>query len=310
MGGSLALAFPFHSLNLTSDELCLKTRNGANKILVTCAPLVVEACPTHLVEQHERYLMAHRYDRAITVFSPDGRLFQVEYALEAVNRGTTAVGVRSPRAIVLGVEKKSVAKLQDPRTVRKIVELDDRICLTFAGLTADARVLINRARIECQSYRLTFEDAASTEYITKYIAQLQQKYTQSGGVRPFGISTLIIGYDADGTPRLFQTEPSGTYFEWKANAIGRNFKVVREFLETNYREESLQDPKDVIKLTVSALTEVVESPKNIVVAVLRPNERLQFLEDKEIETLVDTIEREKEAKKQQQQQQPEAESSK
>ncbi|KAJ3111327.1 Proteasome subunit alpha type-4 [Phlyctochytrium bullatum] len=235
--------------------------------------------------------MSGGYDRALTVFSPDGHLFQVEYALEAVRKGTCAVGVRGADVVVLGVEKKSALKLQDPRTVRKIAVLDDHVCLAFAGLNADARVLVNKARIECQSHRLTVEDPVSVEHITRYIAGVQQKYTQSGGVRPFGISTLIIGFDSDKVPKLFQTDPSGIYSAWKANAIGRSSKTVREFLEKSYKENMTKD--EAIKLAVKSLLGVVQTgAKNIEIAYMGGDCVLRTLQPEEVEQIVTAVEAE------------------
>lgn len=233
-----------------------------------------------------------RYDRAITVFSPDGHLFQVEYAQEAVKKGSTAVGVRGDNIVVLAVEKKSVAKLQEERTVRKICLIDNHCVMAFAGLTADARILIDRARVQCQSYKLTMEDPVSIEFITRYIAQLKQKYTQSNGRRPFGISALIAGFDEDGTPKLFQTDPSGVYHEWKANATGRSGKTVKEYLEKNYSDEIAKSDEATIKLALRALLEVVQG-KNLEVAVMRKNCKLQILSDDELSTYVTDIEKEK-----------------
>lgn len=239
--------------------------------------------------------MSARYDRAITVFSPDGHLLQVEYAQEAVRKGSTAVGVRGANAVVLGVEKKSVAKLQEERTVRKICLLDEHVVMAFAGLTADARILINRAQIECQSHKLTVEDPVTLEYITRYIAGMKQKYTQSNGRRPFGMSCLIGGFDYDGVPHLYQTEPSGIYFEWKANATGRSAKTVREFLEKYYTPEEVATERGTVKLAIRALLEVVQSgQKNLEIAVMRHGEPLVMLDADTIEKYVTEIEKEKE----------------
>ncbi|XP_038866958.1 proteasome subunit alpha type-7-like isoform X1 [Salvelinus namaycush] len=255
------------------------------------------------------------YDRAITVFSPDDHLFQVDYAQEAVKKGSTAVGVRGENVVVLGVEKKTVAKLQEDRTVCKICSLDDNVFMAFAGLTADARIIVNRARVECQSHRLTVEDPATVEYITRYISSIKQvppthrpihphgyiisiysnfqRYTQSNGRRPFGISSLIVGFDFDGTPHLYQTDPSGTYHAWKANAIGRSAKTVREFLEKNYKED-MESDTDTIKLAIRALLEVVQSGgKNIELAIMKRDESMKILVQEEKEEYVTAIETEK-----------------
>ncbi|RPA86325.1 N-terminal nucleophile aminohydrolase [Ascobolus immersus RN42] len=234
------------------------------------------------------------YDRALSVHSPDGHVFQVEYALEAVKRGTCAVGVKGSDIVVLGCEKRSAVKLQDTRiTPSKIGLVDNHVCLAFAGLNADARILIDRARVEAQSHRLTVEDPVTIEYITKYIAGVQQRYTQSGGVRPFGISTLIIGFDPnDKTPRLYQTEPSGIFSAWKANAIGRSSKTVREFLERNYKED--MNREETIKLAVKSLLEVVQTgAKNIEIAIMAPGKPIEMMPVDDIEEYVKVIEEEK-----------------
>lgn len=187
-------------------------------------------------------------------------------------------------------------KLQDPRiTPSKICKVDNHVLLTFAGLNADARILVDKARVEAQSHRLNLEDAVSVEYLTKYVAGVQQRYTQSGGVRPFGIATMIAGFDSnDDVPKLYQTEPSGVYNAWKAHAIGRSAKTVKEFLEKNY-EENLSE-EQTIKLTVKSLLEVVQTgAKNIEISIMRPNNVIALLSVDEITKYVDEIEAEKQA---------------
>lgn len=234
------------------------------------------------------------YDRALSVFSPDGHVFQVEYALEAVKRGTCAVGVKGADCVVLGCERRSALKLHDPRTTpSKLCAIDDHITLCFAGLNADARVLVQRAQLEAQNHRINLADPPSVEYITKYVAGLQQRYTQSGGVRPFGISTLIVGFDPQSNkPQLFHTEPSGIFSAWKANAIGRSSKTVRELLDKQWAES--MDEQQTIELAVKSLLEVVQTGnRNIEVAVLRADTGMTVLEDDVLDAIVEKIEAEK-----------------
>jgi 20S proteasome subunit alpha 4 len=231
------------------------------------------------------------YDRAITVFSPDGHLFQVEYATEAVKKGLCAVGVRGADTVVLAVEKKSVQRLQDSRTIRKIFKLDDHCFLAFAGLSADARVLINKAQLECQRFRLNYEDTMDVDLLVRYVAEVQQKSTQSGGSRPFGVSTIIGGFNEDGTPQLWQTDPSGMSAAWRAAVIGRNSKTVLDFMEKDYKDGMTRD--ECVRFAIKSLLEVVESgSKNIELVILRHRET-QYLTDEELFDFVQAVEKER-----------------
>ena len=202
-------------------------------------------------------------------------------------------------AILLLLPLLLTPRLQDPRTIRKIVSIDESSVLAFAGLTADARVLINKTRMEAQSYRLTCEDAPSVEYLARYIARTQQRYTQRGGVRPFGIATLLAGFvqeDSDGStkPVLYQTDPAGTHSEWKAQVIGgRNAKSLREFLEKNW-EENLDEAK-AVRMGVQALLEVVDSgAKNMEICVVRAGGSKSIMDEKDVDAIVKQIEAEAE----------------
>jgi len=187
-------------------------------------------------------------------------------------------------------------RLQDSRTIRKIVSVDDRTVLAFAGLTADARVLINKVRVEAQSYRLTMEDDPSIDYIARYLAKVQQQYTQQGGVRPFGIATLLTGVGADpndpGRPFLYQTDPAGTHSRWKAQVIGgRNAKSLREFLEKQYTPNLSE--AQCLRLAIQALLEVVDSgAKTMEICVVRSGGEKEMLSEDAIEVVVKEIEAE------------------
>jgi proteasome alpha subunit len=175
------------------------------------------------------------YDRAITVFSPDGRLYQVEYAREAVKRGTTAVGVKCSDGVVLIVDKRVSTKLLEQSSIEKIFKVDDHIAVSSSGLVGDARALVDRARVECQINRVTYNESIDVETLAKKICDHMQTLTQYGGARPYGTALLIAGI-SDGVPRLFETDPSGTLLEYKASAIGTGRPAVMKVFEEDYRE--------------------------------------------------------------------------
>jgi proteasome alpha subunit len=195
------------------------------------------------------------YDRGITIFSPDGRLYQVEYAREAVKRGTASVGVRTAGGVVLAVDKRIRSPLMERTSVEKIHKADDHIGIASAGHVADARQLIDFARRQAQVNQLRYGEPIGVETLTKAVTDHIQQYTQVGGARPFGVA-LIIGGVEDGEPRLYETDPSGTPYEWKALAVGADRGDIEDYLEEHYDEA--MDLDGGIGLALSALASANE----------------------------------------------------
>uniref|UniRef100_A0A7J2TI37 Proteasome subunit alpha n=1 Tax=Archaeoglobus fulgidus TaxID=2234 RepID=A0A7J2TI37_ARCFL len=213
------------------------------------------------------------YDRAITVFSPDGRLFQVEYAREAVKRGATAIGIKTKSGVILVADKRVGSRLLEADTIEKIYKIDEHICAATSGLVADARVLIERARIEAQINRLTYEEPITVKELAKRICDFKQQFTQFGGVRPFGVSLLIAGVDS--VPKLYETDPSGALLEYKATAIGMGRNVVMEFFEKEYREDLSFE--EALILALVAMGKSIESElqaENVEVGYVKTDEKV------------------------------------
>ncbi|MEM2878379.1 MAG: archaeal proteasome endopeptidase complex subunit alpha [Candidatus Hadarchaeales archaeon] len=195
------------------------------------------------------------YDRAITVFSPDGKLYQVQYAQEAVKRGLTALGIKVKDGVVLAAEKRVRSRLVEETSIEKIFQVDEHIGAAASGLIADARVLIDHSRIEAQINRLRYDEPISVQTLARRIGDIQQMYTQHGGVRPFGARLLIAGVDADGA-HLFETDPSGVVAAYKSQAIGGGAQAITDFLEQKYDEN--KSLEEAVRLAIEALKNVGE----------------------------------------------------
>ncbi|WOG25757.1 hypothetical protein [Endozoicomonas sp. 8E] len=226
------------------------------------------------------------------MFSGDGRLLQVEYAGEAVSLGLCVVGVKSADTVVLAARKKSL-QLLESHTIGKIVRLDEHVHLAFAGLSADARILIRKAQLECQSFRLSYEDAMDINCIARHIAEIQQKATHSAGCRPYGVACIIGGFNMDGTPQLWQTEPAGVCASWKACSVGQKSKAVLELMEKEYKDDMSRD--ETIKFALKGLLEVADSSaRNVELLVLERDHSSRWLDDAELEQLVTVLNKERE----------------
>ena len=222
------------------------------------------------------------YDRAITVFSPDGRLFQVEYAREAVKRGTTTVGVKFTDGVVLIVDKRLSSKLIEPESIEKIFKIDSHIGCATSGLVADARALVDRARIECQVNAFNYSEDIAVESLVKKICDFKQSYTQYGGVRPFGTAMLMAGIDASG-PHLYETDPSGAMMAYKAGGIGAGRNEVMEVFEKNFKDNMTEN--QAINLGLKALSAANDNnlkSEIVEIAVINPEKEFHTLSSEEV----------------------------
>ena len=199
------------------------------------------------------------YDRAITVFSPDGRLYQVEYAIETVRRGSVAVGIKFADGIVIAGEERT-RKLQITESAQKLFKIDDHIGVAAAGYIPDARSQVDNARFFSQSNQLIYDEPVDVATVAKHLADQCQQFTQYAGVRPFGVALILGGLNKDG-PHLFLTDPSGTYIEYNAIAIGAGSDRVTPFLEKSYKEGLSKD--DAATLAVASVRMANESRRGI-----------------------------------------------
>ncbi len=208
------------------------------------------------------------YDRALTVFSPDGRLYQVQYAFEAVKQGWSTIGIKVNEGVVLAAEKAFIKPLMDISGIEKVSAIDTHIGVTFAGFGGDGRILIEYARVAAVQHRMTYGEPIPIEYLTKQVSDVKQTYTQHGGVRPFGASLLIGGVDSAG-PQLFKTDPAGQYFSYFATAIGRGETQIEEKLEKTYKQN--MSLEEAVKLAIKLLKETSEQelkPINLEVGII------------------------------------------
>jgi proteasome alpha subunit len=229
------------------------------------------------------------YDRGITIFSPDGRLYQVEYAREAVKRGSASIGVRTDGGVALLADRRIRSSLMEPSSVEKLHKADDHIGIASAGHVADARQLIDFARRQAQVNRLRYEEPIGVEALTKEITDNIQQYTQVGGARPFGVA-LIVGGVEDGEPRLYETDPSGVPTEWKSVAIGNERQAILDHLEANYRDDA--DLDGAIDLALSALASAKDEPleaEGVLLSTIDAEEGYRKRSDEEIESALSEL---------------------
>lgn len=237
------------------------------------------------------FLTRSEYDRGVNTFSPEGRLFQVEYAIEAIKLGSTAIGIQTNEGVVLAVEKRVTSTLIEPTSIEKIMEVDKHIGCAMSGLIADSRTLIDRARVEAQNHWFTYNENMSVESVTQAVSNLALAFGDDdpdpGAMsRPFGVALLIAGVDSNG-PRLFHMDPSGTFIQYDAKAIGSGSEGAQQALQEQYHKSITL--KDACKSALTILKQVMEeklNATNVEMATVTPDKLFQMFSKEELEAII------------------------
>lgn len=232
------------------------------------------------------------YSFSLTTFSPSGKLVQIEYALNAVNsQGRPALGIKARNGVVIATEKKVASPLVEEHSIRKVELITSEIGCCFAGMPADFRVILKKSRKIAQVYYNTYREQIPVCELVREIATVMQEFTQSGGVRPFGISLLVAGFDSTRGPQLFQVDPSGAYFGWKASAIGKDMQNAKSFLEKRYNPDvEIEDALHTALLTLKECFEGAMNEDNIEVGIIGEDKNFTILSPQEIKDYLGEVE--------------------
>lgn len=224
---------------------------------------------------------------SLTTFNKTGKLLQIEYALNRVNQGRMSLGIKARNGVVIATDKKVQSVLIDSADYHKVSPITESTGFVFSGMGADARVLVRSARKSASKYHLTYHEEQPVMRVVTHAASVMQEYTQSGGVRPFGVSLLVAGWDHEG-PQLFQVDPSGAYFAWRATAIGKNYVNAKNFLEKRYSDDmELDDAVHTALLTLRESFEGELNEHNIEVAVVGEDRKFRVLTPQEVRDYLD-----------------------
>lgn len=226
------------------------------------------------------YLTRSEYDRGVNTFSPEGRLFQVEYAIEAIKLGSTAVGIQTKEGCVLAVEKRLTSPLLDPDSVEKIAEIDGHIGAAMSGLVADAKTLVDHARVEAQNHMFAYDEPIGVEPLTQAVCDLALSFGEGSDgnsakrmSRPFGVALLLAGYDELVGSQLYFSDPSGTFVRYKAKAIGAGSEGAQSNLEESYSDSmSLKEAEELALVSLKQVMEEKISTDNIELARVTPGD--------------------------------------